>query len=151
MRAAAKAKDETRHHRHAAERHQEQEHPVERGQQLLAEGLELDVVTVVRGVRGPGSRDRGNALAEEGIGGAERGADHHDGGRHGPERGRGEPRKRLLPERREPELLERHRREVQHARAAELLLPVDVVDVLFRAIADALVGEREHLVACSVA
>ena len=96
-------------------------------------------------------RDRVRALPEEGVDGAERGADRHDGGRHGPERRRGEPRKRLLPVRREPELLERHRREVQHGRAAHLLLSVDVVDVLVRAVLDALVGEREHLVAGSVA
>ena len=99
----------------------------------------------------PGVGDRLDALAEEGVDGAEHGADRHDGGRHGPERRRGEPRERLLPERREPELLERHRGEVQHARSAQLLLSVDVVDVLVRAVVHALVGEREHLLAAAVA
>ena len=52
-----------------------------------------------------------------------------------------------FPERREPDLLERHRREVEHARAAELLLAVDMVDVLVGAVADALLRDGQHLVA----
>ena len=135
----------------AAERDQEQEHPVERGHQLLVQRLELDVVPVVGGLRVPGRRDRGHALAEERVGGAEQRADRHDGGRNGPERRGGEPRKRLLAERREPELLEGNGRQVQHARAAQLLLAVDVVDVSLGAIGDALVRDREHLVAGAVA
>ena len=144
-RAAAETEGEPRHQRHAAEGHERQKEPVERGQQLLAEGLELHVVAVT-----VGARDRVRALLEEGVDGAERRADRHDGGRHGPEGRRRELRKRFLPVRREPEFLERHRGEVQHGRAADLLLAVDVVDVLVRAVLDALVGEREHLLAGAV-
>ena len=154
--AAAEAEGEPRDHREAAERDEDQQDPVERGHQPLVQPLELDVMAVVgvgvgRVHAARSVRDRLHPLAEERVGGAEQGAERHHGGRHGPERRGGEPRKRLLPERREPELLEGHRREVQHARAAQLLLAVDVVDVLLGAVCDALVRERQHLLAASVA
>ena len=43
------------------------------------------------------------------------------------------------------------RRQVQHARPAQFLLAVDVVDVLVGPVGDALVRERQHLVARAVA
>ena len=154
--AAAEAAREPQDHREAAERDEDQQDPVERGHQPLIQPLERDVMAVVR--MGVGRvhaarsvRHRLHPLAEVRVGAPEQGPESHHGRRHRPERRRGQPRKRLLPVGREPELLERHRREVQHARSAQLLLSVDVVDVLFRAIVHALAGEREHVVAASVA
>ena len=117
-------------------------------QQRAPERLEFDVAVVVGVAR---IRHRLSPLPEEGVRGAEQGAHGHHGGRHGAERRLGEGRKGLLPVRREAEFLERHSRQVQHARPAQLLLSVDVVDVLVGPVGDALVRERQHLVPGSVA
>ena len=147
--AAAKPHGEARDERDGAERHERQEDPVERRQQLAPEDLEFDVAVVVR--RSRSIRHCLSPLPEEGIPGAEQGAHRHHGGWHGAERGLGEGRKRLLAVGREAELLERNGREVQHARPAQLLLAVDVVHVPVGPVGDALVREREHLVPRAVA
>ena len=110
----------------------------------MPERLEFDVAAV-------GVSHRLNPLPEEGVRGAEQGAHGHHGGGNGAERLVGERRKGLLAVRREAEFLERHSRQVQHARPAQLLLSVDVVDVLVGPVGDALVRERQHLVPGSVA
>ena len=96
-------------------------------------------------------RHRLSPLPEEGVRGAEQGAHGHHGGGHGAERRLGEGRKGLLAVGREAEFLERHGRQVQHARPAQLLLSVDVVDVPVGPVGDALVRERQHLVPGAVA
>ena len=134
-----------------AERHEQQEDPVERRQQLAPEESRI------RRGRGPADRRSRSVrhglspLPEEGVPGAEQGAHGHHGRRHGAERRLGEGRKRLLAVRREAEFLERHGRQVQHARPAQLLLAVDVVDVPVGPVGDALVRERQHLVPRAVA
>ena len=148
VRAAAESHREPRHHRDAAERHEQQQNPVERGQHLQGQALELHVVSAVARGR---ARDGQRPLAERSVERAEQGAERHDGGRHGPERRRGEPREGLLPERREPDLVEGDPGEVQHARPAELLLAVDVIDVPLGTIGLPLLRERQHLVASPVA
>ena len=89
-------------------------------------------------------------LPEEGVHGAEHGAHADHGGGNGAERRRAEGRKGLFPVRREAEFLERHPREVQHARPAQLLLSVNVIDVPVGPVGDALVRFGQHLVACAV-
>ena len=117
-------------------------------QQLLLEGLELDVVMLAV-PRRLGVRHRLRLrFRKKRVGGAEHRADADHRRRHrAAAPSLRERRKRLLAARREAELLERHRRQVQHARAARLLLAVDVVHVLVRPVGDALVRLREHLVA----
>ena len=150
--AAAEPQGEARDQRDAAERHEQQEDPVERGQQLAPEGLEFDVAVVLGMLRrGRTVCHRLSPLPEEGVRGAEHGAHGHHRGRHGAERRLGEGRKGLLAVRREAEFLERHGRQVQHARPAQLLLSVDVVDVPVGPVGDALVRERQHLVPGAVA
>ena len=72
------------------------------------------------------------------------------GGRHGAERRLGESRKRLFAVCREAKFLERHPRDVQHGRPAELLLAVDVIDVPVGPVGDALVRDGQHLVARAI-
>ena len=116
------------------------------------EGLEFDVAVVLGMLRrGRIVRHRLSPLPEEGVRGAEQGAHGHHGGGHGAERRLGERRKGLLAVRRKAEFLERHGRQVQHARPAQLLLSVDVVDVPVGPVGDALVRERQHLVPRAVA
>ena len=110
---------------------------------VVPERLEFDVPA--------GVGHRLNPLPEEGIGGAEHSADGDHGGGDGAERLVVERRKGLFAVRREPEFLERHSRQVQHARAAQLLLSVDVVDVLVGPVGDPLVRQRQHLVPGSIA
>ena len=138
--------------RDAAERHEQQEDPVEGGHQLVSERLEFDVAVVCGMLRRSRSVcQRLNSLPEEGVHGAEQRAHGHHGGRNGAERRPGEGRKRLLAEVREAEFFERHGRQVHDARPAQLLLSVDVVDVLVGPVGDPLVRERQHLFAGSVA
>ena len=150
--AAAEPQGEARDQRDATERHEQQEDPVERGQHLAQEGLELDVAVVLGMLRrGRSVCHRLSPLPEEGVRGAEQGAHGHHGGGHGVERRLGEGRKGLLSVRRKAELLERHSGQVQHARPAQLLLSVDVVDVPVGPVGDALVRERQHLLPGAVA
>ena len=118
---------------------------------LVPRRLEFDVAVLLGTLRRSGTvGDRLGPLPEEGVRGAKQAAHGHHGGRHGAERGRGERRKGLLAVRRETELFERHGRQVQHARSAQLLLSVDVVDVPVGPVGDALMRERQHLVTSAV-
>ena len=80
VRAAAEPQREARDERDGAERHEQEEDPVEGGQQLVPERLEFDVAV--------GVSHRLNPLPEEGVRGAEQGAHGHHGGGNGAERRR---------------------------------------------------------------
>ena len=82
VRAGAEPQGEARDERDGAERHEQEEDPVERGQHLLPERLELDVAVVLGMLRRSRCvRHLLSPLPKEGVRGAEQGAHaYHRGG-----------------------------------------------------------------------
>ena len=157
VRAAAEAEGEPGDHRHAAERHQGEQDPVERGHQPLVQPLESDVMAVVRraspvSTAARAVRHRLHPFSEVRVDGPEQGADRHHRGRHGPERRRRKAAEMVSPRTSgNPSFSKGTAERYSTLVPPSLLLSVDVVDVLVRAVGHAFVGERQHLLAASVA